>query len=141
MPSRLRFALAGSSAALLWAAQEPLDRRIFRCDYSDVAVLGKAVTPGRHWRTAGLAVHALNGALFGLAYHEARRRLPIERRKLAVSMALTEHVVLYPLCFFVDRYHPARGEKGVPPLLSNPRAFGQATWRHVVFGAVLGRLT
>ena len=141
MPSRLHFALAGSSAALVWAAQEPLDRHIFGCDYSDVAVLGKAMTRGRYWRTAGLAVHALNGALFGLAYHEARRRLPIERRKLAVSMALTEHVVLYPLCFFVDRYHPAHGEKGVPPLLSNSRAFGQATWRHVVFGAVLGRLT
>ena len=25
-------------------------------------------------------------------------------------------------------------------LLTNPRAFGQATWRHAVFGAVLGRL-
>ena len=55
-------------------------------------------------------------------------------------MALTEHLLLYPLCFFVDRYHPARGEQGVPPLLTNPRAFAQATWRHAVFGAVLGRL-
>jgi hypothetical protein len=140
MASRLRSALAGSSAALVWGAQEALDCRIFRCDYSDVAVLGKAVTRGRHWRTAGLALHALNGALFGLAYHEARGRLPAERRKIAVAMALSEHVVLYPLCFFVDRYHPARGERGVPPLLANPRAFGQATWRHLIFGLVLGRL-
>jgi hypothetical protein len=113
---------------------------VFRCDYSDVAVLGKGVTRGPHWRGAGLAIHAVNGALFGVAFHEAHRRLPVEKRTLAVSMALAEHLVLYPLCFFVDRYHPARSEEGVPPLLTNPRAFAQATWRHALFGSVLGRL-
>ena len=55
-------------------------------------------------------------------------------------MALAQHVALYPLTYFVDRFHPARGESGVPALLTNPRAFGQATWRHAFFGAVLGRL-
>jgi hypothetical protein len=55
-------------------------------------------------------------------------------------MALAEHVALYPLSYFVDRYHPARGAKGVPPLLTNARAFGQATARHAAFGLVLGRL-
>ena len=55
-------------------------------------------------------------------------------------MALAEHTALYPLCALIDRYHPARGEPGIPPLLTNPRAFAQATWRHVLFGAVLGRL-
>lgn len=140
MASRLRSALAGSAAALVWAAQEPLDQRIFGCDYSDVAVLGKGVMRGPRWRAAGLALHALNGAGFGLAFHEARARVDVGPRKLAVGMALTEHVALYPLCYFVDRYHPARGEPGVPPLLTNPRAFAQATWRHALFGAVLGGL-
>jgi hypothetical protein len=140
MNGRLRSALAGSTAALVWAAQEPLDQRILGCDYSDVAVLGKGITRGRHWRTVGLAIHAANGAAFGLAFHEARRRLPVEGRRLAVGMALAEHAALYPLCFFIDRYHPARGQVGVPPLLTNPRAFAQATWRHALFGAVLGRL-
>ena len=120
--------------------QEPLDRRVFRCDYSDVALLGKAVTRGGHWRAAGFAVHALNGAVFGLAFDELRRRLPVRPRSLAVGMALAEHVTLYPLSWFVDRFHPARGEPGVPPLLSNRRAFAQATWRHALFGWVLGRL-
>jgi hypothetical protein len=55
-------------------------------------------------------------------------------------MALAEHVTLYPLAYFVDRFHPRRGSPGVPALLRNPRAFAQATWRHAVFGAVLGRL-
>lgn len=140
MPGRLRSALAGSAAALVWAAQEPLDQRLFGCGYSDVAVLGKGVTRGRRWRAAGLAIHTLNGAGFGLAFYEARARVDVGPRKLAVGMALAEHVALYPLCYFVDRFHPARGQAGVPPLLTNPRAFTQATWRHTLFGAVLGGL-
>ena len=135
-----RAAAAGGVAALVWALQEPLDQRVLRCDYSDVAVLGKAFVRGRGWRAAGLAAHACNGALFGLAYHESRRRSSIGARRLAVGMALVEHLTLYPLCFLVDRYHPARGETGIPPLLTNPRAFAQATWRHALFGAVLGQL-
>jgi hypothetical protein len=119
---------------------EPLDQHLLRCDYSDIAVLGKAVTRGPHWRLAGFALHTANGALFGLAFDELRRRLRQSPRRLAVGAALAEHLTLYPLCYFIDRYHPARGEPGIPPLLSNPRAFLQATWRHALFGTVLGRL-
>ncbi len=136
-----RSALAGGAAAAVWALQEPLDQRALRCDYSDVAVLGKAVTRGSGWRSVGLAMHVANGALFGLAFERARRRSDIPPRRLALGMAVTEHVALYPLCWVVDRHHPARGEPGVPRLLTNGRAFAQATWRHLVFGAVLGQLT
>jgi hypothetical protein len=135
-----RAALAGAVAATTWALLEPLDRRLFRCDYSDVALLGKAVTRGRGWRPVGLALHALNGATFGLALAAVRSRTGWETRRLALAGALAEHVGLYPLAVLVDRYHPARGQEGVPPLLTNPRAFGQATVRHAVFGLVLGRL-
>jgi hypothetical protein len=137
---RLRAAAAGATAATIWALEEPLDQQLLRCDYSDVALLGKAVTRGPRWRAAGLAIHALNGALFGLAFHHARRILTVDPKKLALGMALAEHIGLFPLCYFVDRYHPARGEPGIPPLLPNPRAFAQATWRHMLFGAVLGWL-
>jgi hypothetical protein len=140
MSSRVRAAVAGAVAATVWSALEPIDKRLFRCDYSDVALLGKAVTRGPAWLPLGLAIHAVNGALFGLAFYEARRRVPIEPRRLALGMALAEHVVLYPLGYFVDRYHPARGEPGVPPLLTNPKAFAQATARHALFGFLLGRL-
>jgi hypothetical protein len=138
---RLHPAAAGAVAAAAWALLEPLDRRAFRRDYSDVAVLGKVVTRGRLWWPAGVAIHTLNGALFGLAFDQALRRLPIRKRRLALGMALGEHVGLYPLSYFVDRYHPARGEDGIPPLLRNPRAFGQATARHALFGLVLGHLS
>jgi hypothetical protein len=138
--STSRAALAGAAAATVWGLLEPVDRRLFRCDYSDIAVLGKGVTRGRHWRAAGFALHTLNGAAFGLAFDAVRRRIPVEPRRLAVGMALAEHAGLYPLCYFVDRYHPARGEEGVPPLLTNKRALAQATARHALFGLVLGRL-
>jgi hypothetical protein len=137
---RARAAAAGAAAAAVWALLEPLDKRLLRCDYSDVAVLGKAVTRGPLWRPIGLALHATNGAVFGLAFDEARRRTGLPTRPLALGMALAEHFTLYPLGGLVDRYHPARGEEGIPPLLTNPRAFAQATWRHAVFGFVLGRL-
>jgi hypothetical protein len=133
-------AFAGSVAAAVWAFQEPVDQRVFRCDYSDVAVLGKVISRARGWWAAGFTVHLVNGALFGLAYDDVRRRWPQRPRTLAIAMALGEHVALYPLCYFVDRFHPQRGAPGVPPLLHNARAFGQASWRHALFGFVLGGL-
>jgi hypothetical protein len=53
-------------------------------------------------------------------------------------VGLIEHVATWPLTVLVDRYHPARKE--LPKLAANPRAFGQATIRHAVFGIVLGLL-
>jgi hypothetical protein len=135
----MRAAVAGAGAALAWAALEPLDRRVFRCDYSDVALLGKLVSRGGGWAAAGLALHAANGAIFGLAFDEARRRTRLPARRLAFGLALAEHVTLYPLSYFIDRLHPRRGEPGIPPLLTNGRAFAQATIRHALFGVLLGQ--
>jgi hypothetical protein len=135
-----RFAFAGAVAATVWALQQPFDRRLFRYDYSDVAVLGKAVTGSWAWPVVGTGLHALNGALFGLAFHRIQRRRSCGGpTRAAISLALAEHLALYPLSALVDRHHPRRGEPGIPRLMA-PRAFAQATWRHLVFGAVLGRL-
>ena len=138
---RFHPAVAGALAATAWALLEPLDRRLFRSDFSDVTLLGKAVTRGPLWRPLGFALHAANGALFGLAYGEAKRRLPVDGRRLALGMALAENFALWPFTYFVDRYHPARGEAGLPPLLTNRRAFAQEAARHAVFGVVLGRVS
>ena len=140
MTSGARAAVAGAAAATAWGLLEPLDQRLFRCDYSDIALLGKAATRGRGWRPIGFAIHAANGAVFGLAYERLRRSSSAGPTRLAVGMAIGEHLALYPLNALVDRWHPARGEPGIPPLLSSPRAFAQATWRHLIFGLLLGRL-
>jgi hypothetical protein len=136
----LRAIGAGVAGALVWAALEPLDRRLFRHDYSDIAVLGKAFTRGPGWRPLGVALHALNGAIFGLVYYEIALRVARDPRRLALELALLEHLTLFPTGKLVDRYHPARGEPGVERLFSLP-AFGQATIRHALFGVLLGRLT
>jgi hypothetical protein len=138
---RLHPALAGAVAATAWGLLEPLDRRLFRYDYSDVMLLGKLVTRGRLARPVGFAIHALNGAVFGLAFDQVRKRAPVDKRRLAIGTAMAEHVGLYPLSYFVDRFHPARGEEGIPRLFTSGRAFAQATVRHALFGVVLGRLS
>ncbi len=134
-----RAALAGAAAAGVWAAVEPLDRRVLRHDYSDVAMLGKLVTRSRAWPLAGLAVHVVNGAAFGLAFERARRRTGWDPRRLALGLALAENFAFFPLSAAVDRLHPARGERGLAPLCTT-RGLAQATFRHALFGAVLGRL-
>jgi hypothetical protein len=137
--SRRRAAVAGAAAAVVWAAVEPLDRRLFAHDYSDVAVLGRALTRGRLWPVAGLALHAGNGAAFGLVFHEVRKRTNVEPVRLGLALALTENAALFPLAPLVDRFHPARGGRGLAPLATK-RGFAQATFRHALFGAVLGVL-
>ena len=137
--SRARSAAAGAVATAVWALQEPLDTRLVGHDYSDVALLGKFFTRGSDWRRIGFAVHVANGAIFGLVFEEARRRTEIDKRRLAMGTALAEHFALFSLGALVDRCHPARGEPGLAPLFSK-RAFVLATWRHALFGWLVGRL-
>ena len=123
MSPRARAAAAGAVAAAVWGLQEPLDRRVFGCDYSDVLFLG------RGHRSLGFAVHMANGALFGMAFDEVRQRVDVDQRRLALALALGEHLALWPFIGLVDR-----------SLVTSPRAFAQATYRHAIFGLVLGRL-
>jgi len=123
MSPRARAAAAGALAALVWGLQEPLDQRVFGCDYSDVLFLGR----GR--RSLGFAAHMANGALFGVAFDAVRRRVDVDGRRLALALALGEHVASWPFISLVDRR-----------LVTSPRAFAQATYRHALFGLVLGRL-
>jgi hypothetical protein len=123
MPGRIRAAAAGAVAATVWGLLEPVDRRLFRCDYSDVELVGFGD------RRLGFVVHAANGAAFGLVFDAARRRVPIDERRLALGLALAEHVALWPLLAVVDRR-----------VAASPRGFAQGAFRHAVFGLVLGRL-
>ena len=131
--------LAGAVAALVWAAQQPLDKRVFGSDYDDVEILGKLVTRGQAWPAAGLAMHVANGALFGAAYSLARPFVPGPTLAGAAFTALAEHFASWPpTAGIIDSHHPARGE--LETLSGNRRALAQATWRHLLFGFVLGEL-
>lgn len=134
----LRGGLAGGVAAALWAGQQPLDKRVFDSRYDDVELLGKAVTRGDAWLPVGVAMHVGNGIAFGAVYAQLKPFLPGPPVLRGMAVGLAEHAATWPLTRFTDRLHPARRE--LPRLYGDWRAFGQAAWRHALFGAVLGLL-
>jgi hypothetical protein len=119
----------------VWAAAEPLVRRVMRTPYSDVRLLGAPVSR-RHWRVAGTALHLANGAVAGVAFH----RLGLRGWRAGVLAAEVENALLWPGMAVVDRLHPDRRSGAWPPLLRNRRVFAQEAVVHALFGAVLGAL-
>ena len=132
----LRGALAGAAGALAWAVQQPLDKRVGGSRYDDVELLGKAMTRRRAWPAIGLAMHIGNGAAFGAAYALLVPRLAGPPYVRGLGLALAENFASWPLVRLTDRFHPARRE--LERLSGNRRALAQATWRHAIFGLVLG---
>jgi hypothetical protein len=94
------------------------------------------VTRGPAWPLAGVALHLVNGASFGVAYGLLRSLLPGPPWARGLLAAQVENFGFWPLGRLSDRYHPARDE--LPRLGGNRRALAQATWRHALFGVVLG---
>ena len=136
LQTSLRGALAGAAATVVMTLEQPLDKRLFDSTYDDVEILGKLVTRGDNWQPIGFALHVQNGAILGAGYARLRPSLPGPAVLRGLLVGLIEHVATWPMTALVDRYHPARRE--LPKLAGNPRAFGQATIRHAVFGVVLG---
>jgi len=134
----LRGAVCGAVAAGVWALQQPLDKIVFGCGYDDVELLGRAVSGESGWYSRGLLLHVQNGAVFGAVYANIAPALPLPPALRGPAAAMGEHLALWPLNFVTDRWHPARGD--LPTLGGNRRAFAQATWRHLLFGFVLGEL-
>ena len=134
----VRGALAGAAATVVMTVGEPLDKRLFNSPYDDVEILGKLVTRGDHWRSIGWVLHVNNGAMLGAAYPRIKPSLPGPAVLRGLLAGLIEHVATWPMTVLVDRYHPARTE--LPKLAVSPRALGQATIRHAVFGIALGVL-
>ncbi len=125
-------------AAAVWGLQQPLDKLVFASRYDDVELLGKTFTRGDGWYPAGFALHMANGAAFGSLYANLAPSLPVPPMLRGPIVGLAEHVALWPLGAFSDRYHPARKE--LPRFAGNRAAFAQSTWRHLLFGLVLGEL-
>jgi hypothetical protein len=98
--------------------------------------LGKAVTRGPAWRPLGIAMHLANGAAFGAVYAHIARRSPLPAWANGPVAGMTEHLASWPFVGLADRFHPARED--LPRLAGDRAAFAQATWRHLLFGFVLG---
>lgn len=136
MSVETRGALAGAFAALVWGVAEPLLQRAARTPYSDIRLLGRTVTDGPHWRAAGLAVHTVNGAVFGWVF----ARLGGRGWKQGIAAAELETIALWPAMAVVDRVHPDRRDGTWPPLVTNGRAFALTAAGHALFGLLLGSL-
>jgi hypothetical protein len=122
----LRGALAGAAAAAVWLAQQPLDKRIFAWPYDDADLLARLLGASRG---VGAVLHISNGAVFGAVYANVARGAPLAPPLRGPVAGLVEHVATWPLTALA-----------VPDMTSSPRAFAQATWRHLLFGTVLGEL-
>jgi hypothetical protein len=134
----LRGAVSGALAAAVWGLTQPLDKLAFSSGYDDVELLGKTVTRSDSWYAVGFGMHMGNGALFGAIYANVAPAMPIAAPLRGPVAALAEHLALWPLGAVSDRLHPARAE--LPKLSGNRAAFLQSTWRHLLFGLVLGEL-
>jgi hypothetical protein len=135
----LNGAVAGAAAASVWALQQPLDKRVFGVDYDDAELLGALVTGRRRGTDTvalGTAMHLLNGALFGAVYAAAAPSVPGPGAAKGIAAGLGEHLGSWPFTALLPRVHPAG--RDFPTLFGDRRAFAQATWRHLLFGAVLG---
>ncbi|MCW3040025.1 MAG: hypothetical protein JWM31_1930 [Solirubrobacterales bacterium] len=133
-----RGAIAGAVAALVWAAQQPLDERAFGVPYDDTELLGAAVTDGRAVLPVGWLLHTLNGAAFGAGYANLAPRLPLPSWARGPAVALVESTATWPGTAFIPRLHPRAAR--FPKLWGSRNAFLQATWRHLLFGVVMGEL-
>lgn len=133
-----RGAVAGAVAALVWAAQQPLDQRVFGVPYDDCELLGKAVTRSRWALPVGWAMHVANGALFGAVYANVAPRVPLPSWARGPAAGMAEHAASWPGTAAIGRLHPAAGD--FPQLWGSWPALAQATWRHALFGTVLGEI-
>src|SRR5881394_2351841 len=110
-------------------AQQPLDKRVFGVDYDDADLMGRlARVKGQATRPVGLALHLFNGALFGAVYANVAPSIPGPPALRGAAAGLAEHLATLPGALVIDRLDMGRG---FPKLWGDPRAFGQAAWRHV----------
>jgi hypothetical protein len=122
----VRGALAGTVAAGVWLAQQPLDMRVFGWPHDDAELLGRLTGAGR---ALGSALHLANGAAFGAVYAGVAPAVPVPAALRGPLAGLLEHLATWPATLMA-----------APELARSPRAFAQSTWRHLLFGVVLGEL-
>ena len=116
----LRGALAGAAAAGVWAAQQPLDKRVFGVDYDDAELLGTlrharrgAGVPARARRCTSPTARC-SAPLYANVAPRAARCPPALRGPLA---GLAEHLATWPATPLLARLHPAAGD--LPQLWGN----------------------
>src|SRR5215210_7720826 len=93
--------LAGLVAGLAFVAEEIVDRRIVPGVYSDMRLLGTAVTPrSPWWQVVALLWHEANSVLYALAYSRVfGPRLPGPGWLRGLLSSVIEDTVLWPFIY------------------------------------------
>jgi len=133
--------LAGLGGGFAYLAAQEIDRRVVNPRSNDLVLLGGLVANDPPvWRPLGLVLHLLASASFGLIFDRiVAQRLPGPYWLRGIMMAQAENVTLWPLVLLIDRSHVAVKRGDLAPM-SRPIYFGQAVWRHLAMGAVMGAL-
>lgn len=142
MTSRLARAFwAGVAAAVAYLGAQEIDRRLAEPRSNDLVLLGGLVSERPLvWRPLGLVLHLLAGGVFGVLFEAVvAPRVPGPYWLRGVTMAQLENLTLFPLLLPIDRTHPAVASGDLAPTFT-VTYFGQAVWRHLALGAVLGAL-
>ena len=141
MGAYARGALAGIVAALVYLAEQELDRRLLNPRSNDLDLLGGMLTDDdRLWRPLGMVMHLAAGASFGVLFDRVLgAHVPGPYWLRGVALAQLENAVLWPVVPVLDRVHPAVGQGTLAPM-NRPPYFLQAVLRHLAFGATLGLL-
>lgn len=118
-----RGAVAGATAAGVWALAEIPLSRATDTGFTDVALLGRCTgLSGRRANAVGLAVHLANGAAFGALFSAAGGR----GARTGFVAAQVEGTLLWPVMRIIDPEHFTK------------RVFAQEVLTHGLFGVVLG---
>ncbi|MDQ2805394.1 MAG: hypothetical protein M3Z04_00515 [Chloroflexota bacterium] len=138
-----RIVRAGVLAGLAFMAEQWVDQRIWPDGYSDMKLLGMAVTrkSPAYWAVA-VPWHLLNSVGFALLYARVvGPRLPGPGPLRGAILALAENNGLwFPGLPVINRVHPAIRDGSVRPLQTGGVDWLVGNLRHLALGLVLGAL-
>jgi hypothetical protein len=120
-------------AGVAWKAVEPLLQREFRSPYSDAGIATRLLTTSV---AAEYATQAVGGATFGAAF----ARLGGRGIDQAVTAAVVENAVLWPLVWVLQRRHPDVRAGRWPRPFMNAGAIQVSFAGHAIYGVLLGAM-
>ena len=138
-----RIVVAGLLSGGAFLAEQLVDQAIWPDGYSDMKLLGMAVTRRRpHYWFVAVPWHLLNSIAFAFVYARiAGPRLPGPGWLRGLLMGLIENNVLwFTLLSLGNRLHPAVRDGSMPPIRLLGVDWLVGNLRHIALGLVLGAL-
>ncbi len=132
---------AAMIAGLAFVAEELVDERFLQPVYSDMKLLGYAVTrKSPQWWIVALIMHQFNSLLFALVYSRViGPYLPGTGWRRGFLMAMIEGNGLWPFVYLMNKVHPGIKAGAMRPI-GGWRDILAGELRHIAFGLVLGQL-